>query len=70
MRTIYPRVMRWETAGPPGAGDAHSSQPVSGEETREAAGDEHLGPLSFTREVKDDGRALILYRRRGERGDG
>ena len=67
MRTIYPRVMRWETAEPPGADDTQSSQPAR---RSEPPGEEHLGPLSFTRELKDDGRLLILYRRTGERGDG
>jgi hypothetical protein len=62
--------MRWETAEPPGAGDAQSAQAGRGQESQGSSGEEHLGPISFTREVKDDGRALILYRRRGERHDG
>jgi hypothetical protein len=63
--------MRWETAGPPGAGDAHTRTDGPREEPLKVAREEeHVGPLSFTREVKDDGRMLILYRRRGERGDG
>jgi hypothetical protein len=59
--------MRWETAEPPGADDKQGSQPARGSGP---ADEEHVGPLSFTRELKDDGRTLILYRRTGERGDG
>ena len=70
MRTIYPRVMRWETAEPPGAGDPQSPVAGPGQGSQEPSGEEHLGPISFTREVKDDGRMLILYRRRGEHRDG
>jgi hypothetical protein len=66
MSTIYPRVMRWETAEPPGAGDPQSSQPGRSKEPQQPSGEEQLGPISFTREVKDDGRILILYRRSGE----
>jgi hypothetical protein len=62
--------MRWETAEPPGPGDAHSSQPARGQEPQQPSRAEHLGPLTFTRELKDDGRALILYARAGEHRDG
>jgi hypothetical protein len=62
--------MRWETAGAGGAGDAHSSPAGEREEPHETRREEHVGPLSFTRERKDDGRLLILYRRSGERRDG
>jgi hypothetical protein len=70
MRTIYPRVMRWETADSPGGRDPQGCETAPGRESREPSAEEHVGPLTFTREVKDDGRALILYRRGGERGDG
>jgi hypothetical protein len=70
MSTIYPRVMRWETAEPPGAGDQQSSRAGRAQEPQEPPGEEHLGPISFTREAKDDGRMLILYRRSDERRDG
>jgi hypothetical protein len=62
--------MRWETAQPPGAGDERGSDAGHGGEPREQSVEEHLGPISFTREVKDDGRTLILYRRNDERRDG
>jgi hypothetical protein len=62
--------MRWETAEPPGAGDAQGSQPARRRAPQEPSVEEHLGPVSFTREVKDDGRTLIVYRRSGERRDG
>jgi hypothetical protein len=62
--------MRWETAEPPGAGDARSSEDARAQQPLRAPGEEHVGPLSFTRESKDDGRMLILYRRDGEHRDG
>jgi hypothetical protein len=69
MRTIYPRVMRWETAEPPGADDPQGS-PGGDEQDPQETGEEQFGPIAFTREVKDDGRMLILYRRRGAPRDG
>jgi hypothetical protein len=70
MRTIYPRVMPWETADARGGRDPQGAATALGGESREPPAEEHLGPLAFTREVKDDGRALILYRRSGGRADG
>jgi hypothetical protein len=62
--------MRWETAEPPGADDPQGSPGGDGQDPQEQTGEEQFGPIAFTREVKDDGRMLILYRRRGAPRDG
>jgi hypothetical protein len=62
--------MRWETAEPPGANDAQGSPGGGGQEPQEQSGEERLGPIAFTRELKDDGRMLLLYRRRDAPRDG
>jgi hypothetical protein len=47
---------------PQGAGGVDRSRPDRGEqESVELEAEERSGPLTITRVVKDDGRALILY---------
>jgi hypothetical protein len=47
-------------AKPPGPGPAPEEQPSPGEDSLP---EERFGPLELRRLRKDDGRALILYRR-------
>jgi hypothetical protein len=47
-------------AKPPGTGPAADEEPSPSED---AAPEERFGPLELRRLSKDDGRALILYRR-------
>jgi len=58
--------MAWETAEPPAS--ERSDLPTSDRSERpsEGATEEQFGPIALARHVKDDGRALILYRRLGE----
>jgi hypothetical protein len=44
----------------------HTPQKLDGKDKRS----ESFGPIAFTRHVKDDGRALLLYTRRHENGEG
>jgi hypothetical protein len=43
----------------------HTPQKLDGKDKRS----ESFGPIAFTRHVKDDGRALLLYKRRHEHGE-
>jgi hypothetical protein len=66
---VYPRVMAGKPAHRRGSQPAASpgSQPAEDERsaatTAAASSHERFGPLEFTRMVKPDGRALIVYAR-------
>jgi len=60
--------MARKPSGPSPSGRAKAA-PGSAREspTENSPPDERYGPVALTRHVKDDGRALIVYRRAGHR---
>jgi hypothetical protein len=59
--------MSWQAAEGHASGGSDDHGTAHSEGSSEPPGEEHLGPISFTRSVKDDGRMLIVYRRSRDR---
>jgi len=63
IRWVYPRHVNAKRAWPERSGDRQKTPPSGRADEKDGSAGGPFGPLAVRRLVKDDGRALIIYRR-------